>query len=50
MRSNGRTAWTREALEPVDIDQALADMLGAGGRFAARMLGAQAAIGFADVT
>jgi len=37
-----------EALEPDDIDRALADMLGAGGRFAARMLGAEAAIGFAE--
>ena len=36
-------------LEMGDIDRALADMLGAGGRFAARMLGADAAIGFADV-
>jgi ATPase family protein associated with various cellular activities (AAA) len=39
-----------EALEPDDIDRALADMLGAGGRFAARMLGAEAAIGFAERT
>ena len=38
-----------QALEVEDIDRALAEMLGAGGRFAARMLGAQAAIGFADV-
>ena len=38
-----------DALEVDDIDRALADMLGAGGRFAARMLGAEAAIGFADV-
>ena len=38
-----------EALAMDDIDRALADMLGAGGRFAARMLGAEAAIGFADV-
>jgi hypothetical protein len=38
-----------EALEPRDIDRALADMLGAGGRYAARMLGAEPAIGFADV-
>ena len=37
-----------DALEPNDIDRALADMLGAGGRFAARMLGAEAAIGFAE--
>ena len=37
-----------EALEAHDIDRALADMLGAGGRFAARMLGAEASIGFAD--
>ena len=36
-------------LEIDDIDRALADMLGAGGRFAARMLGAESAIGFADV-
>lgn len=38
-----------DALEPNDVDRALADMLGAGGRFAARMLGAEAAMGFADV-
>lgn len=38
-----------EALAEQDIDRALADMLGAGGRFAARMLGAKPAIGFADV-
>jgi ATP-dependent 26S proteasome regulatory subunit len=38
-----------EVLEAHDVDRALADMLGAGGRFAARMLGAEAAIGFADV-
>lgn len=30
------------------VDQALADMLGAGGRIAARMLGADAAIGFVE--
>lgn len=38
-----------ETLEARDIDRALADMLGAGGRFGARMLGAEPAIGFADV-
>jgi ATP-dependent 26S proteasome regulatory subunit len=37
-----------DVLVPNDIDRALADMLGAGGRFAARMLGAEAAIGFAE--
>ena len=37
------------AARPGRIDQAIADMLGAGGRFAACMLGAQTAIGFADV-
>jgi ATPase family protein associated with various cellular activities (AAA) len=36
------------ALEARDIDRALADILGAGGRFGARMLGAEPAIGFAD--
>ena len=38
-----------EALEANDIDRALADILEAGGRLAARMLAAEAAIGFADV-
>ena len=38
-----------EVLESHDVDRALADMLGAGGRFAARMLGAEVAIGFAGV-
>jgi hypothetical protein len=38
-----------KTLEARDIDRALADMLGAGGRFGARMLGAEPAIGFADV-
>ena len=38
-----------EALETRDIDSALADMLGAGGRLGARMLGAEPAMGFADV-
>ena len=38
-----------ETLEARDIDRALADMLGAGGRFGARMLGAEPPIGFADV-
>jgi hypothetical protein len=37
-----------EALQRDDIDRALTDRLGAGGCFAARMLGA-AAFGFADV-
>ena len=37
-----------EVLEPDDIDRTIADMLGAGGAFAARMLGAEAAIGFAE--
>ncbi|HEX7328658.1 MAG TPA: ATP-binding protein [Casimicrobiaceae bacterium] len=37
-----------EILERDDIDRAIADMLGAGGPFAARMLGADAAIGFAE--
>lgn len=36
----------REALEARDIDRALGDMLGAGGRLGARMLGAEGAIGF----
>ena len=39
-----------EMLEAHDIDRALADILGAGGRLPARMLGAEAAIGFADVS
>jgi ATP-dependent 26S proteasome regulatory subunit len=38
-----------QALEARDIDSALADMLGAGGRLAARMLGAEPVMGFADV-
>lgn len=38
-----------EALEAHDIDRALADMLGAGGRLGARMLGAEPAMGFADL-
>ena len=38
-----------ETLEARDIDRALTDMLGAGGRLGARMLGAEPAIGFADV-
>jgi ATP-dependent 26S proteasome regulatory subunit len=38
-----------EALEACDVDRALADILGAGGQFGARMLGAEPAIGFADV-
>jgi hypothetical protein len=32
--------------EARDIDRALGDMLGAGGRLGARMLGAEGAIGF----
>jgi histone H3/H4 len=36
-----------EAIEARDIERALADMLGAGGRLGARMLGAEKAIGFA---
>ncbi len=38
-----------EALEAQDIDRAFADMLGAGGRLGARMLGAEPAMGFADL-
>lgn len=38
-----------KVLESRDIDGALADMLGAGGRLGARMLGAEPAIGFAGV-
>jgi hypothetical protein len=38
-----------ESLETRDIDTALADMLGAGGRLGARMLGAEPAMGFANV-
>jgi hypothetical protein len=38
-----------QALEPRDVEQALEDMLGAGGRLGARMLGAENAIGFATV-
>ena len=37
------------ALEAHDIDRAFADMLGAGGRLGARMLGAEPAMGFADL-
>jgi ATP-dependent 26S proteasome regulatory subunit len=40
----------RDAIESPDIDRALADMLGAGGRLGARMLGAGKAIGFAPAT
>ena len=38
-----------QALEPRDVERALEDMLGAGGRLGARMLGAENAIGFAAV-
>ncbi|MBI3043109.1 MAG: ATP-binding protein [Betaproteobacteria bacterium] len=38
-----------QALEPHDIDAAIKDTLGAGGRLNARMLGAESAIGFAAV-
>lgn len=38
-----------QALEPRDVERALEDMLGAGGRLGARMLGAESAIGFAAV-
>ena len=38
-----------QALESCDIERALEDMLGAGGRLGARMLGAENAIGFAAV-
>jgi len=38
-----------QALESRDIDRALEDMLRAGGRLGARMLGAENAIGFATV-
>lgn len=38
-----------QALESRDIERALEDMLGAGGRLGARMLGAGNAIGFATV-
>lgn len=38
-----------EALESRDIERAMTDMLGAGGRLGARMLGAESAIGFAGV-
>ena len=37
-------------LEACDVERAIADMLGAGGRLGARMLGAENAIGFAAVT
>ncbi len=36
-----------DVLEAHDIERAVADMVGAGGRLGARMLGAEAAIGFA---
>jgi hypothetical protein len=36
-------------LESCDMEQTIADMLGAGGRLGARMLGAENAIGFAPV-
>jgi hypothetical protein len=38
-----------QALESRDIERALEDMLRAGGRLGARMLGAENAIGFATV-
>jgi len=38
-----------QALEPRDVERALEDMLGAGGRLGARMLGAENAIGLAAV-
>lgn len=38
------------ALESRDIERAIEDMLGAGGRLGARMLGAESAIGFAAVS
>jgi hypothetical protein len=38
-----------QGLDPRDIEVAIEDMLGAGGRFNARMLGAENAIGFAAV-
>ncbi len=38
-----------ETLALRDVEQAMADMLGAGGRLGARMLGAEAAIGFAPI-
>lgn len=37
-------------LEARDVERAIGDMLGAGGRLGARMLGAESAIGFAAVT
>ena len=37
-------------LETCDVERAIGDMLGAGGRLGARMLGAENAIGFATVT
>ena len=38
-----------QALEARDVERAIEDMLGAGGRLGARMLGAEQAIGFATV-
>jgi len=35
------------ALQAQDVDRALADMLGAGGKLGARMLGADQKVGFA---
>jgi ATPase family associated with various cellular activities (AAA) len=49
MRRAAQTMLERgggEVLEARDIDRALGDMLGAGGRLGARMLGAEGAIGF----
>lgn len=37
-------------LEACDVERAIGDMLGAGGRLGARVLGAENAIGFAAVT
>lgn len=50
MRRAAQTMLERggaETLDGRDIDRALGDMLGAGGRLGARMLGAEGAIGFA---
>jgi len=52
MRRAVQAMLEREAdgeLEVRDVDRALADMLGAGGRLGARMLGAESSIGFTSL-
>lgn len=48
-RTSLRRGGGERELEPRDIERALEDMVGAGGRLGARMLGAGSAIGFAAI-